>query len=82
MDCLPTEHLSTEIVFVDCLPAGCLLGVSLSADYLLLVVLAARTLTADCLPIERVPLLEAPALKLAVACSLLLTQYLVLGPTQ
>ena len=82
VECLPAEHLSAGTVFADCLPAGCLLRMSLSADYLPLVILAAGTLIADYLPAERVPLLEAPALKLAVACSLLLTRHLILGPTQ
>ena len=79
VDCLPAEHLSAEAVSADWLPAGYL---SLSADCLPLVVVAAGTLNADFLPVERVPLPEAPAMKRAVACSLLLTQHLILGPTQ
>ena len=71
-----------HLLLVDCLPAVYLLVVSLSADYLRLVAPAAGTLTADCLPDERLALLEALTVKMAVACSLPLMRHLILGPTQ
>ena len=79
---LLVERPSAPTVSADYLPAGNLLGMNLSAGCLSLVVPAAGIPAVACLPVERHPALEAPAMKLAVACSLLLTLYLMLGLTQ
>lgn len=70
-----------HLLLMECLPPEYLLGSSLSADHLPLVVSAAVTLTTGCLPVERLPLLADPTMKLDVAWSLLLARHLALGPT-